>query len=111
MALLSNEGGFPLAPLIGHDGSRPDAPIAELVQKPWGSDRFPAFHGAMQSVVDGPWHYIRHDVFGVELYDLDADLAALRDLAADPEQAERIAHLDSIVEVAWQKPRRAGRPE
>lgn len=104
MALTGLESSFPLAPLVGPAPAEP--PVTELVKKPWGSDRFPAFHGAMQAVVDGPWHYIRHDVFGVELYDLASDPAEQHDLAADPAHAELLDRLDRSLEAAWKRPPR-----
>jgi arylsulfatase A-like enzyme len=100
MEVAFGEDGFPMTSLLGV--SEPaESPIAELVQKPWGSTRFPAFHGAMQSVVEGPWHYIRHEVFGAALYDLNADLAEQNDLSDEPDQAERLSRLDGLIERAW----------
>jgi arylsulfatase A-like enzyme len=103
MGLAFGAGGFPWTPLLG--GSEHfDPPISELVQKPWGSERFPAFHGAMQSVADGPWHYIRHQVFDPELYDLDTDPAETTDLVDRPEVAEARSRLDARLDDSWTGP-------
>ena len=111
MHLIQGDAVFPMEPLIGSHGPREDIPMAELVQKPWGSDRFPAYHGAMQAVIKGPWHLIRHDIFGPELYHLDQDPAEQSDLADEPEQAARVRQMDALLDAAWYRqagPGRAG---
>lgn len=100
MALTTGESTFPMDPLVGHYARRRYPPIGELVRKPWGSERHPTFHGAMQSVVDGSLHYIRHETFGVQLYDLSADPAEQQDLAEEPEYDATLERLDSIIQDA-----------
>lgn len=51
------------------------------VQQPW----YPLSKGNMTSVVDGGYHYIRHESGGEELYDFEQDRAEDRDLAGSDE--------------------------
>jgi len=97
MALTTGERVFPMTPLVDPHAMVFDPPVSELVRKPWGSDRFPAFHGAMQSVVAGDWHYIRHETFDPQLYDLSMDPAEQHDRSRDPSLREAVARMDRLI--------------
>jgi arylsulfatase A-like enzyme len=96
-ALALDDAPFPLSPLVG-GGETFDAPVTELTQKPWGSERHPTYYGTMQSVVEASWHLIRHETFGLDLYDLDADPAEQNDRAADAAQAGRLEHMTALLD-------------
>jgi arylsulfatase A-like enzyme len=94
---------FPLGSLLSDPFDAPGtAPaLAGLVMKPWGPESFPTFHGAMESIVDGRWHYVRHEVFGPELYDLDSDFEEQQNLAEDPGHAALVDSLDGRIDALW----------
>lgn len=101
MDLVTGERGpFPWPSLMTAEGDSVDSTpaLAELVLKPWGPESFPTFHGAMQSIADGRWHYIRHEVFGPELYDVEADPEEQDDLAGVAAYQETVQELDRRID-------------
>jgi hypothetical protein len=48
-------------------------PLIELARRPWEPERSPVHHGSMRSIVTPRWHFIRHETFGPELYDVLSD--------------------------------------
>jgi arylsulfatase A-like enzyme len=97
-------GLFPGASLLSNDTDLSEvAPaLTGLVVKPWGPESFPTFHGAMQAIVDGRWHYVRHDVFDAELYDLETDFDESENLAGRPGHAAVVDSLDQRIDRLWE---------
>jgi arylsulfatase A-like enzyme len=97
-------GLFPGASLLSNDADLSEvAPaLTGLVVKPWGPESFPTFHGAMQAIVDGRWHYVRHDVFDAELYDLETDFDESENLAGRPGHAAVVDSLDQRIDRLWE---------
>jgi arylsulfatase A-like enzyme len=56
----------------------------------------------MQAIVDGRWHYVRHDVFDAELYDLETDFDESENLAGRPGHAAVVDSLDQRIDRLWE---------
>lgn len=77
-----------IAPLLKSAGTRADfpLPLAGMAKMPFEVMKHtPAYHGAMQSVIDLRWQFIRHEALGNELYDIGADPKQTRNLVGTPE--------------------------
>jgi arylsulfatase A-like enzyme len=60
-------------------------PLAEMEYRPWKPENAPSRHGPMKSLVSPQWHYIDHEVLGVEVYDWRRDHQEANNLADTPE--------------------------
>ncbi len=82
----------------------PLEPLLSVRQKPYLAKPWePSFQGTMRSVLQFPYHLIRHDGGQEELYRVDLDPAEARDrvAATDPLLLRRLGHtLDSLVQDA-----------
>jgi hypothetical protein len=65
--------------------SRWPDPLSELAQFKYESPKFPSHHGAMTSLVTPEYHYMFHQRFGTELYDMMQDPAENANLAETPQ--------------------------
>ena len=104
MDLVAGEPeAFPWRPLMTNlaDDAGLAPALAGLVLKPWGPESFPTYHGAMESIVEGRWHYVRHEVFEPELYDLEVDFEEESNLAGGPEYRAILDSLDRRIEALW----------
>jgi hypothetical protein len=66
-------------------------PIAEVDKLDWVPYDDPTRYGAMKSIINAEWQYIRHDIYGEELYDLTNDPLEKDNLVAE-------SHTQSILE-------------
>ncbi|MFN4258310.1 MAG: sulfatase-like hydrolase/transferase [Gemmataceae bacterium] len=79
------------------------APIMQGKQEKVRDSLFTSYREVMRSVRDDRWKLIRYPhINKTQLFDLRNDPDELRDLAADPSQAERIQHLMALLS-QWQK--------
>ncbi len=85
-------------------------PLMEMGQLPWVPDRQPAFYGGMKSIIDLNWHYIVHEKFGEELYDLNTDPKELQSQAQESTAQPLLARLRAALEALLSSdlPRRYG---
>jgi arylsulfatase A-like enzyme len=72
---------------VGREGERSEEPapaavFSEVSRAPWGEKWYPATKGDMQSLTDARYQYIRNGDGREELYDLERDAAAKKDIAA-----------------------------
>jgi len=98
--------GPPLSQLIFDQvvGEWPN-PISEVAKFEGAAEINPSTHGEMKSVVTGEWHFIEHEVFGVELYDRLSDPQETQDLANEAENLSVIELLQKYLyeTVQWIK--------
>jgi arylsulfatase A-like enzyme len=77
-------------------------PLAEIKHEPWSLEHYPVTHGSLKSLISPKWQYIKHEKFGIELYDLDNDTGQLRNLARELEMREIVSGFESkLPSVGW----------
>lgn len=60
-------------------------PLSEVEQEWWVPVQQPTYYGSMKSIISPQWHYIVHEKFGDELYDLTVDPKQLINQAENPD--------------------------
>jgi arylsulfatase A-like enzyme len=73
-------------------------PLAELTQLPFGSQKYPTYHGWLKSLVTPEWHYILHERFGPELYQWPKDMMEENNLSKTAAGAATIREFSSCLE-------------
>jgi arylsulfatase A-like enzyme len=77
-------------------------PLAEIKHEPWSLENYPVTHGSIKSLISPKWHYIKHQKFGTELYDLDNDTRQLKNLAKELEMRDIVSSFESkLPPVGW----------
>jgi len=86
--------GPSLVPLWSDAAGSPEwpPPISELRYRPWHRSR--EGQDALQSVVEHPWHYIRHTKGANELFHLEQDRAETNNLARDAAHKDVVGRLE-----------------
>ena len=82
--------------------------LSEMPHKPWDPKGAATRHGALRSLVDRDWHYIRHDVLGEELYDWRHDPLESHSMVKEQAAVGRLR--DSLNRLLGQQPPVASTP-
>jgi hypothetical protein len=69
-----------------------------LTQLPFGSQKYPTYHGWLKSLVTPEWHYILHERFGPELYQWPKDMMEENNLSKTAAGAATIREFSSCLE-------------